>query len=171
MLFNSIEYAIFLPIVFILYWFVFQKNIRLQNIFLIIVSYIFYGWWDWRFLSLIILSSAVDYSVGLGLLNTEDKTKRKLLLYASLITNIGLLGVFKYFNFFVDSLISAAPGLEFILSERTLNIVLPVGISFYTFQTLSYTLDIYRKKLEPTKDIFSFFAFVCFFSPVGCRAN
>ena len=103
MLFNSIEFAIFLPIVFILYWFVFQKNLKAQNIFIIIVSYIFYGWWDWRFLSLIIFSSAVDYFVGLGLLKTDDNKKRKLLLYTSLITNLGLLGVFKYYNFFIDS--------------------------------------------------------------------
>ena len=101
MLFNSLQYAIFLPIVFILYWFVFQKNLKAQNIFIIIVSYIFYGWWDWRFLSLIIFSSAVDYSVGIGLLKIENNVKRKLLLYTSLITNIGLLGVFKNFNFFI----------------------------------------------------------------------
>ena len=163
MLFNSIQYAIFLPIVFILYWFVFQKNLKAQNIFIIIVSYIFYGWWDWRFLSLIIFSSAVDYSVGIGLLKTENNVKRKLLLYTSLITNLGLLGVFKYYNFFIESLMDAAPGLTFFLSERTLNIVLPVGISFYTFQTLSYTIDVFRKKLEPTRDIFSFFAYVGFF--------
>jgi D-alanyl-lipoteichoic acid acyltransferase DltB (MBOAT superfamily) len=163
MLFNSIEYAIFLPIVFILYWFVFQKNLEAQNIFIVIVSYIFYGWWDWRFLSLIIFSSVVDYFVGLGLLKTENGTKRKILLYTSLITNLGLLGVFKYYNFFIDSLMNAAPGLTFLLSERTLNIVLPVGISFYTFQTLSYTIDVYRKKLKPTKDFFSFFAYVSFF--------
>lgn len=163
MLFNSLQYAIFLPIVFILYWFVFQKNLKAQNIFIIIVSYIFYGWWDWRFLSLIIFSSAVDYSVGIGLLKIENNVKRKLLLYTSLITNLGLLGVFKYYNFFIESLMDVAPGLTFLLSERTLNIVLPVGISFYTFQTLSYTIDVYRKKLEPTRDIFSFFAYVSFF--------
>lgn len=163
MLFNSIDFAIFLPIVFILYWFVFQKNLKAQNIFIVIVSYIFYGWWDWRFLSLLLFSSVVDYFVGLGLLRTEDSLKRKLLLYTSLITNLGLLGVFKYYNFFIDSLMAAAPGLTFLLSERTLNIVLPVGISFYTFQTLSYSIDVYRKKLEPTKDLFSFLAYVSFF--------
>jgi len=163
MLFNSIEFAIFLPIVFLLYWFVFQKNLRLQNFFLLVVSYIFYGWWDWRFLSLIIISSIIDYTVGLQLSKTREQQKRKLLLWTSIIVNIGFLGFFKYFNFFVDSFVDAFSLFGKQLEVTTLKIILPVGISFYTFQTLSYTIDVYKKKLEPTNDIIAFFAFVSFF--------
>ncbi len=163
MLFNSIDFAIFLPIVFILYWFVFNKNLKIQNALLLVASYVFYGFWDWRFLSLIFISSLVDYLVGLGLEQTSEKTKRKLLLYTSLLVNLGFLGFFKYFNFFVDSFVDLFAGIGIILQSRTLNIILPVGISFYTFQTLSYTIDIYFKKIKPTRDIIAFFAFVSFF--------
>ncbi len=163
MLFNSIAFAIFLPITFILYWFVVNKNLKLQNFFLLVASYIFYGWWDWHFLSLIFISSLVDYLVGLGLEQNSDKTKRKLLLYTSLLVNLGFLGFFKYFNFFIDSFIDLFASIGIVLQTRTLNIILPVGISFYTFQTLSYTIDIYNNKLRPTKNIISFFAFVSFF--------
>ncbi|MCF8295977.1 MAG: MBOAT family protein [Saprospiraceae bacterium] len=163
MLFNSLNFALFLPIVFILYWFVFQKNIRFQNLFLVIASYVFYGWWDWRFLSLIIFSSMIDYQVGLGLGKTEAPGRRKLLLYTSLLVNLGLLGIFKYYNFFVDSFIDMFGSFGITLQARSLNVILPVGISFYTFQTLSYSIDVYRKKLQPTKDIIAFFAFVSFF--------
>lgn len=163
MLFNSIEFAIFLPVVFILYWFVFQKILKVQNTFLLIASYIFYGWWDWRFLSLIIFSSTVDYLVGLGLGKYDQKSKRKLLLTISIFVNIGLLGFFKYFNFFTESFAEAFTFSGHHLEPSRLNIVLPVGISFYTFQTLSYSIDVYRRKLEPTRDIIAFFAFVSFF--------
>jgi alginate O-acetyltransferase complex protein AlgI len=163
MLFNSFEYALFLPVVFILYWFVFQKNLKLQNFFLVIASYMFYGWWDWRFLSLIFFSSIIDYQVGLGLGKTEDAAKRKLLLYVSILVNLGLLGIFKYFNFFVDSFIDLFSNFGLTLTARRLNVILPVGISFYTFQTLSYSIDVYRRKMQPTKDIVAFFAFVSFF--------
>jgi len=163
MFFNSIEFGIFLPIVFILYWFIFQKKLKLQNVLLLISSYFFYGWWDWRFLSLIIFSSFVDYLVGIGLDKTEDKNKRKLFLFTSIFVNIGFLGFFKYFNFFADSFADAYTLLGNPLDITRLNIILPVGISFYTFQTLSYSIDVYNKKLEPTKDIVAFFAFVSFF--------
>ena len=163
MLFNSIDFAIFLPVVFLIYWFVVSKNLKLQNAFLLIASYFFYGWWDWRFLSLIFFSSLVDYSVGLAMDKQEKINTRKLLLALSIIVNIGFLGFFKYYNFFVDNFIDAFSLMGQSIKPGLLSIILPVGISFYTFQTLSYTIDIYRRKLEPTKDIVAFFAFVSFF--------
>ena len=163
MLFNSLDFAIFLPIVFLLYWFVAQKNLRLQNSVIVVASYIFYGWWDWRFLSLITFSTVVDYLVGKKL-GTEDKQlKRKVLLCTSIIVNVGLLGFFKYYNFFLENFIDAFSLFGMQINANSLNIILPVGISFYTFQTLSYTIDVYKKKLEPTKDFIAFSAFVCFF--------
>ncbi|MDY3401318.1 MBOAT family protein [Riemerella anatipestifer] len=163
MLFNSIEFAIFLPIVFILYWFVFHKNIKLQNFFIVVVSYIFYGWWDWRFLFLILFSTVLDYSLGRLLALDEKPKKRKMYLTISVILNLGFLGFFKYCNFFIDNFIAAFTFFGQKPSIHTLNILLPVGISFYTFQTLSYTIDVYKKKLEPTKDFIAFSAFVSFF--------
>lgn len=163
MLFNSLEFALFLPAVFALYWFVFRRSLQGQNVFLLIASYVFYGWWDWRFLSLIVISSLTDYVVGIQLARTRVVSRRKLLLITSLVINLGLLGFFKYFNFFVDSFVDAFSliGMEF--QRRSLNIVLPVGISFYTFQTLSYTIDVYRQKITPTRNIVAFFSFVSFF--------
>jgi len=163
MLFNSIDFAIFLPIVFILYWFVTNRNLTLQNVLIVVASYIFYGWWDWRFLSLIVFSTLIDYSVGLKLKDEVNQFRRKVLLWVSIIVNLGFLGVFKYYNFFLDSLYEVAPGLQTVLGFNTLDIILPVGISFYTFQTLSYTIDVYKKKLEPTKSLIDFAAFVAFF--------
>ncbi|WOC52449.1 O-acyltransferase [Bergeyella porcorum] len=163
MLFNSIEFAIFLPIVFILYWFVFQKNLKLQNLFIVIVSYIFYGWWDWRFLFLIIFSTAQDYFLARMLINEENERKRKWILATSIITNLGFLGFFKYYNFFVDNFITAFTFFGMKPNIHTLQILLPVGISFYTFQTLSYTIDVYKRKMEATKDFVAFSAFVSFF--------
>jgi D-alanyl-lipoteichoic acid acyltransferase DltB (MBOAT superfamily) len=163
MLFNTVEFAFFLPIVFILYWFVTNKSLKLQNSLLLIASYVFYGWWDWRFLSLVIFSSFVDYFVGIGLSSTSKKSKRKLLLLLSICVNIGFLGFFKYFNFFAESFADAFTLFGQSFEATRLNIVLPVGISFYTFQTLSYSIDVYKEKLKPTKDIISFFAFVSFF--------
>ncbi len=163
MLFNSFEFLIFLPVVFLSYWFIFDKNLKGQNFFLIVVSYFFYGWWDWRFLSLIFFSSIVDYLVGIGLSETDKPGKRKLLLWVSICVNIGFLGVFKYYNFFVDGLITAFAALNYQLDLNTMKVILPVGISFYTFQTMSYSIDVYRKKLKPTRDIIAFFAFVSFF--------
>ena len=176
MLFNSLEFAVFLPVVFLLYWFVVQKSLKVQNAFLLLASYLFYGWWDWRFLSLIIFSSAVDYTVGLHLANQENQRKRKWLLFISIFVNLGFLGFFKYYNFFVDSFIDAFSFFGKSLNAGSLNIILPVGISFYTFQTLSYTIDVYRRKLEPTRDITAFFAFVAFFpqlvaGPIERAAN
>jgi len=162
MLFNSIEFAIFLPIVFALYW-ALKRDLKLQNLLLLAASYVFYGWWDWRFLSLIAFSSMVDYFVGLQMGKTEEQSRRKLLLWVSICVNLGFLGFFKYFNFFAESFSDAFTLLGTPIEATRLNIILPVGISFYTFQTLSYSIDIYRKKLEPTRDIIAFFAFVSFF--------
>lgn len=163
MLFNSLDFAIFLPIVFLLYWFVAQKNLKLQNVLIVVASYVFYGWWDWRFLSLIIFSTIVDYLIGQRL-RTEDKlSKRKILLWTSIIVNLGFLGFFKYYNFFLENFVDAFSLFGMQINPNSLNIILPVGISFYSFQTLSYTIDVYRKKLEPTKDFVAFSAFVCFF--------
>ncbi len=163
MLFNSIDFAIFLPIVFILYWFVINKNLRWQNFLIVVVSYLFYGWWDWRFLSLILFSTLADYTIGVLLDNEKNKIKRKLLLWISIFVNLGLLGFFKYYNFFLDNFVNAFSFFGYKINTQGLNIVLPVGISFYTFQTLSYTIDVYKKKLQPTKDFIAFAAFVSFF--------
>ncbi len=163
MLFNSIDFAIFLPTVFLLYWFVTNKNLKAQNLLLLISSYVFYGWWDWRFLFLIAFSSLVDFFVGIGLSRTEMRAQRLILLLTSIIVNIGFLGFFKYYNFFLDNFVKAFSFLGHPISPTGLNVILPVGISFYTFQTLSYSIDVYRRKLEPTRDIIAFFAFVSFF--------
>ena len=163
MLFDSIEFVFFLPIVFSIYWLLGKANIRRQNVLLIVASYVFYGWWDWRFLLLIFFSSGVDYLVGIGLSKTNQSRARKQLLWLSILFNVGLLAVFKYYDFFATSLAQAFTLLGQPLDPRLLNVVLPVGISFYTFQTISYSIDVYRKKLEPTRDPVSFFAFVSFF--------
>jgi len=162
MLFNSFEYAIFLPVVFLLYWLVFTE-LKWQNIFLLAVSYLFYGWWDYRFLSLLIFSSVVDFLVARQLSRTEIPKYRKRLLIISLISNLGLLAVFKYYNFFVTEFVIAFSGIGIDLNMGTLKIILPVGISFYTFQTLSYTIDVFRKKIKPVNDWIPFFAYVSFF--------
>ena len=214
MLFNSFEFLIFFPLVFLAYWFVFQKNIKLQNAFILLASYVFYGWWDWRFLGLIVLSSAVDYWCGLKLGNViasdagakqsyggnlrllqagnerpeseslpslrndaaDNLTTRQpdnseadwftgknLYLTLSLVFNLGLLGFFKYFNFFIESAADLISAFGFQPHLSTLNLILPVGISFYTFQTMSYTIDVYRGKMQATKDPIAFFAYVAFF--------
>ncbi|MGJ8734176.1 MAG: MBOAT family O-acyltransferase, partial [Cellulophaga sp.] len=163
MLFNSLDFAIFLPIVFLLYWGLVNKNLRLQNLLLLIASYVFYGWWDWRFLSLIAFSTLVDYTLGVLLGREEKQGKRKLYLWISIVVNLGFLGFFKYYNFFVNSFVDAFTFFGQEIEIGTLNIILPVGISFYTFQTLSYTIDVYKRNLEPTKKFIAFAAFVSFF--------
>jgi len=163
MLFNSIDFAIFLPIVFILYWFLTSKSLKAQNILIVLASYTFYGWWDWRFLSLIFFSTVIDYSIGVRLARNQNETRRKTLLWTSIIVNLGFLGFFKYYNFFLDNFITAFSFFGTEIKANSLNIILPVGISFYTFQTLSYTIDVYKRKLEPTKDFIAFTAFVSFF--------
>lgn len=163
MLFNSIDFAVFLPIVFILYWFVCNKNLKLQNFLIVVASYVFYGWWDYRFLSLVLFSTVVDYVIGRMLLNEEDLKKRKAYLWVSMLINLGFLGVLKYYNFFAKNFVEAFTFFGGSISSNSLDIILPVGISFYTFQTMSYTIDVYKRKLEPTKDFIAFAAFVTFF--------
>ena len=162
MLFNSSVFAIFLILVFCLYWFI-LKNIKQQNILLLLASLFFYGWWDWRFLSLICFSSLLDFAIGLALNNTQTHSKRKLLLIISICLNIGLLFTFKYYNFFVESFLFLFHSFGVDLNVQTVSIILPLGISFYTFQTLSYTIDVYKRAFEPTKDIVAFMAFISFF--------
>ncbi len=163
MLFNSLAFALFLPLVFAAYWSIGSQRLRLQNLLLLAASYVFYGWWDWRFLSLIVISSAVDYAVGHRIADATDDRRRKLLLAISLAINLGFLGVFKYYDFFVVSMADLLGSVGVQANVHTLGIILPVGISFYTFQTLSYSIDIYRGKMEPSRDPVAFFAFVSFF--------
>jgi D-alanyl-lipoteichoic acid acyltransferase DltB (MBOAT superfamily) len=167
MLFNSLTFAFFLPIVFLLYWFAFQRNLKAQNVFVIAASYVFYGWWDWRFLILIIFTTFCSWACGLLMQNTPPPARqlfsRKIINIGNIVLNLGILGVFKYYNFFIESFISAFASAGIHLQPSTLKIILPVGISFYTFQALSYSIDVYKKRIEPTKDIVAFFAFIGFF--------
>ena len=164
MFFNSITFVIFFSIFFILYWIINNKlDVNFRNIFILLSSYFFYGWWDWRFLSLIFISSISDYSLGLIIYKTKKQKHSKYLLILSILINLSILAFFKYFNFFLDSLNYIIETNNCNTSYNTLNIILPVGISFYTFQTMSYTIDIYRNKLTPSRNIISFFAFVSFF--------
>jgi alginate O-acetyltransferase complex protein AlgI len=162
MLFNSLEYLIFLPVVFIIYWLL-KNSYKKQNILLLISSYIFYGWWDYRFLSLIIFSSFLDYFVGQKIEDAIGDKNKKHWLLVSLFSNLGLLGIFKYYNFFADSFASTMSNIGWEVNDLTLNIILPVGISFYTFQTLSYSIDIYRNQIKASRDIVGFFTFVSLF--------
>lgn len=161
MLFNSPEYFGFLLLIFLAYWAI--RSIRERNMLLLLASYFFYGCWDWRFLGLIILSSCIDYTVGNALGRSESRSQRKFLLSISLSANLGLLFVFKYFNFFADSLAQLLNALGYQPGWTTLNLILPVGISFYTFQTLSYTIDVYRNKIAASTSPLRFFTFVAFF--------
>lgn len=164
MLFNSFEFLVFLPVVFGLYWFVCQRKTRYQNILILLASFVFYGWWDYRFLGLILLSILVDYYSGIAIAGSSNPRAKKGYLAFSVAFNLGMLGFFKYYNFFVDSWadLLRAIGYE-TTSTWALQIVLPVGISFYTFQTMSYTIDVYKGKIGATKDFVSFAAFVSFF--------
>ena len=144
MLFNSISFVLFFIIVFIFYWSTFSKTVNRRNLVLLISSYIFYGWWDYRFLSLIIFSTIVDFFVGHYIFYLKSFRSRKILLYISIFANLGVLSIFKYFNFFIENLINAFSLIGLNIDFVGLNIILPVGISFYTFQTLSYTIEIYR---------------------------
>jgi D-alanyl-lipoteichoic acid acyltransferase DltB (MBOAT superfamily) len=163
MIFNSIDFGVFFIVVFLLNAFVFNKNLKYRNIFLLVVSYFFYGWWDWRFLGLIFFSSILDFFLGKKIDEEQNPINRKWLLGLSLGINLGLLGFFKYAGFFVESFTTAFTFLGFPIESHTINIILPVGISFYTFQTLSYTWDIYKRQLKPNHDVLRFLAFVSFF--------
>ena len=153
MSFNSIEFAIFLPIVFIAYWLLKNKNLRYQNILLLIASYVFYGWWDLRLLSLLIILSVSNYLIGIYINKNEIDRKRKNWMIAGLVINLGVLVIFKYFNFFIDSFIDLLSLAGYNLPRSTTKIILPVGISFYVFLSLSYILDIYKRTLNADKNI------------------
>ena len=170
--FTSLAFYLFLPIVFAVYWFInYPKDdcgdssvrLWLQNLFIVVASYVFYGWWDWRFLLLITLTAVWSWISGLHMARLADNRKRKLVVAVALIVNLGILGVFKYYNFFAENAAAILGMLGFKAHMSTLNIILPVGISFYTFQALSYVIDVYRKDIEPTKDLVAFLAFVSFF--------
>ena len=167
MLFNSFEFLIFLPIVFLLYWFVFdyamrgcKRQLLLQNLLIVVASYIFYGWWDWRFLVLIAITTVLSFLSGLGIEKAPTQRGKKAVMIANIVVNLGILGVYKYYDFFAREFAELI-GIEsdFLL----LHLILPVGISFYTFQALSYSIDVYRKQLEPTHDIVALTAFLSFF--------
>ena len=163
MLFNSYAFLVFLPIVFLLYWFVFRGR-QWQNLLVVVASYVFYGWWDWRFLLLIALTSLCSYGSGLLLEHYEGlRRKQRLVSASNIVLNIGILGVFKYYNFFVENLDALLGSFGWQLDWVTMSIILPVGISFYTFQALSYTIDVYQKKLPATHDLVEFFAYISFF--------
>ena len=163
MLFNSFEFLIFLPIVFSLYWFVFRGR-KWQNLLVVIASYVFYGWWDWRFLFLIALTSFFSFGSGLLIERYEGKRRwQRAVSAANIVLNLGILGIFKYYNFFVENLDALFSALGWHLDWVTMQIILPVGISFYTFQALSYTIDVYQRKLPATHDIVEFFAYISFF--------
>lgn len=162
MLFNTLEFFLFLAVVFSVYWSL--SSLRLQNGFLLLASYFFYGWWDWRFLSLIAVSSAVDYGIGRALGESRrTEFQRRILLAVSLFVNLGILGFFKYYDFFIQSFAALLTSMHVSVNMMSLNILLPVGISFYTFQTLSYTIDVYRREMAPSRSVIDFFAYVSFF--------
>jgi alginate O-acetyltransferase complex protein AlgI len=163
MLFNSFEFALFLPLVFLIYWFLVNKNLRNQNVFLLIASYIFYGWWDWRFLFLLFSISLFNYSVGIRIGADGPEKRKKVWLVTGLIINLSVLGVFKYYNFFIDSFIDLVSLVGYNLPRSTTSIILPMGISFYVFLSLSYILDIYKKNLEPDKRIIEVLLSLSFF--------
>lgn len=163
MLFNSFEYALFLPLIFIIYWNVLKKSFKLQNIFLLVASYFFYGCWDWRFLFLLAFSTFLDYFAGLKIADSTNTSVRKAWLWITVAINLGFLGFFKYFNFFISEFADLLLKLGFTPHITTLNIILPIGISFYTFHGLSYILDIYNDKIKPTKNLVNYSLFVAFF--------
>ena len=167
MLFNSVQFAVFLPIVFVLYWFVFGRmmcgwrwRLRAQNTFVVVASYVFYGWWDWRFLLLIAFTSFCSWGSGLLIGSAGSRRGARRWMWLNVVLNLGILAVFKYYDFFVAEF---ARLFRFSSDGLLLRVILPVGISFYTFQALSYSIDVYRGKMEPTRDVVAFFAFISFF--------
>ncbi len=156
-------FGIFLPIAFILYWAIQKGSLRLQNSIVLLANYIFYAYWDYRFLSLVIISSTICFVTGLLISKTEQQFKRKIILVVSLILNLGILGFFKYYNFFITSANDLLEGLGLNANLQLLQLILPLGISFYTFKIITYIVDVYRKDMNPTRDVIAFFAFVSFF--------
>ncbi|HET9571323.1 MAG TPA: MBOAT family O-acyltransferase [Bacteroidales bacterium] len=163
MLFNSLNFAIFLPVVFLLYWFVVQRNLKLQNALLLFASCFFYACWDWRFLFLLLISIGLVYFPGKFMASTNNSSLRKLWLWISIVFSLGFLGLFKYFNFFSESFSELLANFGLHVNPLSLNIILPVGISFYTFHGLSYIIDLYQRKIEQEEDFVNYAVFVSFF--------
>ena len=163
MIFNSLSFGIFLPVVFLLYWITPNKKLTTQNSLLLVCSYFFYACWDWRFLFLLVFSTLLDYVTGLKISDSEKPSIRKFWLWLSIVVNVGFLGFFKYFNFFATSFTNALHGIGIKSSPWTINIILPIGISFYTFHGLSYIIDVYNRKIKPEKNIIDYAVFVSFF--------
>lgn len=163
MLFNSVSFAIFLPIIFILYWFITNKNLKLQNLLLLVASYYFYACWDWRFMFLLMFSTFLDYYTGLKIEENKKQNLRKFWLWLSVGINLGFLGFFKYYNFFAESFAEMLQNFGLQVNPWTLKVILPVGISFYTFHGLSYVLDIYFKRIKAERNFVEYAVFVSFF--------
>lgn len=162
MLFNSLTFLLFLPIVFAAYWSL-RGSLRWQNILVVVASYVFYGWWDWRFLLLIAFTTACSYASGLLIAGSDSRRQKKFWMWLNIAINLGILAIFKYFDFFAANFAALLNSVGITVDGITLGLVLPVGISFYTFQALSYSIDVYREKIKPTHDPVSFFAFISFF--------
>lgn len=163
MLFNSLNFAIFLPIVFVLYWFATKRNFRAQNVLLLVASYFFYASWDWRFMFILISSTLLDYFTGIKIHEAYNQRNKKFWLWLSISINLGILGIFKYYDFFAESFAEALSSLGLNANIHTLNLILPVGISFYTFHGLSYVIDLYKDKIRPERDFVNYSLFVSFF--------
>jgi len=163
MLFNSIEFTIFLPIIFLLYWYVAKNNLKLQNIVLLFASCFFYACWDYRFLFLLLFSILLDYYTGIQIHQAKKIWIKKIWFWFSVAVNVGFLGLFKYYNFFIDTFSTALSALGVNANELSLKVILPVGISFYTFHGLSYLIDIYKDRIKPERDFINYALFVSFF--------
>ena len=163
MLFTSAVFLVFLPVVFLVYWFLQRWSLRWQNAWIVVASYVFYGWWDWRYLGLLFISSFTDYWLGLYIDGCEDPRKRKRALVLSLVFNLGILGFFKYYGFFVEEVAELLRSFGMQPNVWSLKVILPVGVSFYTFQSLSYTIEAYRRNFKPERDPIAYLAFVSFF--------
>lgn len=163
MLFNSLNFAIFLPIVFFLYWFATRGNFKYQNILLLVSSYFFYACWDWRFLFLLMFSTVLDYYTGIKMSDAKNQNSKSFWFWLSISINLGFLGVFKYYNFFAESFASALDNVGLNVNPWTLKVILPVGISFYTFHGLSYVIDIYKDRIKAEKNFIDYSVFVSFF--------
>ena len=166
MTFQSLEYLIFLSIVFVLYWIVCRKSRSFQNGLIVTSSMVFYGWWDWRFLGLLLITTFSTFFAGLWMARMEDNKKRRWILSGTIILNVGILFFFKYYNFFVQSLIDVLSVVGLQVGVSTLHILLPVGISFYTFTALSYSVDVYQRKEKSTNDMLAYMAYVMFFPSI-----
>jgi alginate O-acetyltransferase complex protein AlgI len=163
MLFNSFNYLVFLPLTFVIYWFIAVKNLRVQNLFLLLASYFFYSFWDYRFLGLLIFSTLLDYIAGIKMFESTTRKRKRFWFWISIILNLGFLGVFKYYNFFAESFAGLLENIGFHIDLWTLQIILPVGISFYTFHGLSYVIDIYKERIKPEREFVDYAVFVSFF--------